>query len=329
MSLTIIRSGICDTIQDLGRRGFQHLGINPGGVMDIEAAQMAHLLVGNDIHDPILEMHFPAPVMVIEQSCVLALSGADFSPMINDNIIPMLQPIWVAAGSKLSFRQRKRGQWCYLSIQGSFAIEPWLNSYATHLKVGAGGWQGRRLSKGDQISFLRTLDNATDNADKDFKPYPWRAVPIPDPAPVDVIWFTEGPEWTRLTQESAEQICSDPFILQPASDRMGYSFQGPTLKLAVADQMVSSAVDFGTMQLLPDGQLMVLMADHQTTGGYPRVGQVISTHLPKLAQLIPGSILQWQKISYEESARLWLQQHRHLELLRYAARFNMENRTLK
>ena len=156
MSIKIIKQGLFDTIQDAGRYGYQHLGINPGGAMDEIALSVANMLVGNNMHEAVLELHFPAPVIQFEKACVIALSGADFSATINDQNIPLNTAIVVATATQLSFRQYKKGARCYLAIHGGWEASKWLNSCSTNTKVKAGGLNGRLLKKNDVIQFATT-----------------------------------------------------------------------------------------------------------------------------------------------------------------------------
>jgi len=320
MSLTVTKAGICDTVQDLGRRGYQHRGINPGGVMDGWAAQIINLLAGNDPGAAVIEMHFPAAAMAFQEDCILVIGGADFTPVINGNEVPLHQPLLVQVGSELQFRSRKKGSWCYIAVRGGFAVEPWLGSCSTHLKAGAGGWQGRVLQKNDTIHF-RLRQSSSQKHSRGFAIFPWGAAAFADPAPSNEIWIVTGNEWKELNEESKQMIGESSFTLQPSSDRMGYSIKGPALSLLKDEQLVSSAVGFGTIQLLPDGQLVILMADHQTTGGYPRIGHVVKAHLPRLAQLQPGSNLAFKMISHSTAEQLLLQQYRHIKELKNACDF--------
>lgn len=327
MSLNIIKAGICDTFQDLGRKGLQHLGINPGGAMDLLSMQTANILAGNPADTEVLEMHFPAATILFEKPVLLVIGGADFTPEINGQPVPLLQPVWAPAHSTLSFRRRKSGSWCYLALHGGFAIEPWLNSYSTHLKAGAGGWNGRPLQKEDHIPFgyqgtlLHTFSGIGPET------LPWRAVPWQDPYTPGEICMVDGPETAWLEDSSLKLLQSETFTLLPASDRMAYNLQGPALISKVTTQLISAAVTRGTLQLLPDGQVIVLMADHQTTGGYPRVGQVIQAHIPKLAQCRPGDQIRFIRVTLQQAQHLWLQQHRYLQQLESGVRFKTE--TLK
>ena len=135
MSIRIVKQGLFDTIQDAGRYGYQHLGINPGGAMDIIAASLANILVGNEYNEAVIEMHYPAPTIYFEKAAVIALSGADFLAKINGKDVPINTTIIVAAKSTLSFDKYLTGARLYFAIQGGFSIEPWLDSYSTNIKA--------------------------------------------------------------------------------------------------------------------------------------------------------------------------------------------------
>jgi antagonist of KipI len=318
MSLSIIKAGICDTFQDEGRKGFQHLGINPAGVMDKNAMRIANLLAGNEAGTAVLEMHFPAAVLHFDKPCLIALAGADFGPSVNGKDIPVMHPVWISAGTELRFRKQRKGGWCYLAVHGGFILQHWLRSAATHLKAGKGGWNGRRLLQGDTISFATQLE---ERGYPSPGVMPWSAMGVPDNVPENAIAMVTGKEWTKLKEESRLLLLQAAFIITPSSDRMGYSLKGPALFTNATAQLLSSAAGFGTVQLLPDGQLIVLMADHQTTGGYPCVGHVISAHWPKLAQHRPGDSINFYVVTHAAAEQLWLEQYRHLKIMEYACRF--------
>ena len=147
-----------DTVQDMGRYGCQHLGINPGGAMDKLSARVANILVGNDTNEAVIELHFPAAAFFFEQPSLIAISGADFSANLNGEEIPCMRPVMVSKYSILQFHGIKNGARAYLSVHGGLAIKPWLNSYSTNLKAGAGGYMGRVLQKDDEIAFRIAVD---------------------------------------------------------------------------------------------------------------------------------------------------------------------------
>ena len=153
MSIKIIKAGILDTIQDLGRHGYQHLGINPGGAMDKYAMQVTNSLVGNQPGEAVIELHFPASVFLFTQPALIALGGAEFSASINGEPVPNLHAIIVCKNDVLQFHRPLYGERAYLAMSGGLVIDQWMNSYSTHLKANAGGFHGRSLQKDDEILF--------------------------------------------------------------------------------------------------------------------------------------------------------------------------------
>src|SRR5688500_1935487 len=175
MSMKIIKAGLLDTVQDMGRYGYQHLGINPGGAMDRFSAFIANILVGNDAEEAVIELHFPASAVLFEKESIIAITGADFVPAINGEIIPLLHPVVVRKNSVLHFQKAETGTRCYLAIAGGLEITKWLNSYSTNLKAAAGGYYGRALMKNDVINLKRETFFLSDRNEKDFMVLPWKA----------------------------------------------------------------------------------------------------------------------------------------------------------
>jgi len=291
MSLQIIKAGIQDTIQDEGRYGHQHLGINPSGAMDRYAMQVANALVGNDPGEAVIEMHFPASTFLFGYPALIAISGADLAATINGDPVPHLHPILVNKNDVLQFHKLLQGARAYLAIAGGMQVKQWLNSRSTHLKARTGGFHGRALQKGDEILFRESFPFTPGRSD--YQVLPWRA----DPDWTDdtnEILVLPGNEWDRFTVESKENFLMTSFVITQQSDRMGYRLNNIPLPVLTHEEVVSSAVSFGTVQLLPDGKLIILMADHQTTGGYPRVAHVISAHHSRLAQVRPGDKIRFR-----------------------------------
>ena len=286
MSLHIIKGGLIDTMQDGGRRGYQHLGINTGGVMDHFSARLANALLGKELDAPVLELHFPASTLAFTRETVICVTGADFTPLLNDAPLALNQPVVVARDSQLKFTGVRQGSWCYLSLLHPLKLEPWLGSYSTHLKGETGGFKGRALRKGDVLEWVKAEDLAPRLSGALTHTLPWKAVGL-HALTGDELCILYGSEWHWLTAESREALLHNTYYVLPSSDRMGYQLTGEPLKAAHSSQLVSSGVSFGTVQLLPNGGLIVLMADGQTTGGYPRIAHVVSAHLPLLAQLKP------------------------------------------
>lgn len=321
MSVQIIKAGIMDTLQDGGRYGYQHLGINPSGAMDRYAMQTANLLVGNDLAEAVIEMHFPASVFLFGYPALIAIGGANFSATINGDPVPHLQPLWVNKNDVLQFHKPAEGARACLAIAGGLHIKPWLGSSSTNLKAGCGGNEGRCLQKGDELLFRQSFPATPGQSE--FKVLPWKA---------DISWGDEiqevavlpGNEWNRLSTESKENFSMTSFVITQQSDRMGYRLNNIPLPVMTHEELVSTAVSFGTIQLLPDGKLIILMADHQTTGGYPRLAHVISAHHSKLAQLKAGNKIRFRFTDLATAERLYLKQQQHLLQLQNACTFRLE-----
>ena len=316
MSILFHSGGILTTVQDLGRVGFRHLGINPNGAMDMTAARLINILLGNCESEGVLEIHFPAPKILFTENTIIALGGADFGARVDEQEVENWRPIFVEKGGVLDFPQKVSVNRIYLGVQGGFKIENWLGSASTNLKAKAGGFQGRSLRQGDQLLFKKKLNRASQNlrvkVSKSLIP-PYSSLPTVRALP--------SAEFENLTVESRKIFQTQNFSLRPESDRMGFRLQGKNLKLKKPLEMISSAVNFGTIQLLPDGQLIVLMADHQTTGGYPRIANVISRDLPLVGQLGANDGLNFKIISSRDAENLMLALEKDLHLLKTACRF--------
>jgi antagonist of KipI len=296
MSFKIIKSGIADSIQDAGRFGYQHLGINPGGAMDQVAMKIANALVGNELTEAVFECCFPASTIVFGAKAIIGLSGADFTASLNGRLLTTNRALVVNDGDELKFQKIKKGSFAYLAVLGGFDIPDWLGSKSTNVKLKAGGYQGRYLKKQDEIGFKQTL-----SATSESKVFPWRVNVYDFYRNENTIRCITGAEWEWLNKKSKEEFQKRKFSISTKSDRMGYRLNGPILKRINTSELISSAVLFGTIQLLPDGQLIILMADHQTTGGYPRVGQIISADLPTLAQMKNSDDIFFRLCTLEEA----------------------------
>ena len=326
MSISILRSGVLDTIQDIGRNGFGNLGINVGGPMDLFAMKVANMLVANSADAPVLEMHFPAAQILFEQNALISITGGEFGATLNGEPVPSWKPLVVKRKSVLLFTRRERGARSYLAVHGGFCVHKWLNSASTNLRAKAGGWDGRKLEKGDEVSFGEThFYYPLLLREKSVAELPWSVdyKNIYD-LPHEVA-FIQGKEWHLLTEESRQRLLQSNFMIHPSSDRMGYNLRGPEINLKENFQLVSSAVSFGTIQLLPNNQLIVLMADHQTTGGYPRIGHVISAHLPKLAQLAASDCLKLKMMDVAIAEQLLLSQENELQIIQHGCSERIKN----
>jgi antagonist of KipI len=313
MSLLVLKSGLLDTVQDLGRHGYAHLGIHRAGAMDPVALQVANMVVGNLPGTAGLEMHFPAPMLQFEQDTVFAIGGADFDARLDGMDIPLWTPVKVRPGSVLVFKKQSRGMRGYLAVKGGFQLEPWLGSCSTSLVAGAGGWQGRGLRTGDRLPF----SDGPQSVSGPNRILPWRANVQGLYPEMPITRFLPGPEFELLGEDARVVLESAVWKAGLQSNRMACALEGPGIFLKESFELVSSAVQPGTVQLLPGGELLVLMADCQTTGGYPRIAQILQADLPALAQIRPGTSLQLQQSTLESASVSARQQRQLLRQIRW------------
>ena len=278
MSIQIIKQGIMDTLQDKGRYGFQHIGIPPCGYLDYLSAQLSNVIVGNPIDAPIFELHFPASSFIFKEDQTICISGANFVPVLNDKSVAMNTAMHVCKNDTLHFMQPLLGKTCYLAIKGNIDSSLWLNSKSDFIA---------QIKTNDQFNIIAWDADINKNSNNPTEQQNQQS--IIDKVQKHIfnsneIRFIPGPQWNDLTTESISNILKQPFYTSLNSNRMGYQLKGPSLQLMEEKTYLSSAVTRGTMQLLPNGELIVLMANHQTIGGYANIGQIILVDLPKLVQ---------------------------------------------
>jgi len=319
MSLKILKAGILDTVQDQGRFGYQHMGVNPTGAMDKQASAMANFLVGNPKNEAVIETHFPSFIALFGEPALIALSGADFGASVNGQPVPINHPIVVGENALLRFTGLKSGSRCYLAIAGGLKLKKWLGSYSTNLKAGAGGLHGRKLQTGDSIESAPFSHNIRPQI------LPWSAHEEPDPLPPGELLIQPGNEWDWMSEKSRNPFLEGQFEISHNSDRMGYRLSGEPLRLKRREDLVSSPVCFGAIQLFPDGQLAILMAGRQTTGGYPRIGYVVSAHRSKLAQMGAGEKVRFMLTDQQTAEDMLLRQQRNLSQLEIACKLRLQS----
>ncbi|SFQ37212.1 biotin-dependent carboxyltransferase family protein [Hymenobacter arizonensis] len=334
MSLSILRPGLLTTVQDLGRHGYQKDGIVVSGAMDATALRVANLLVGNSENTAGLEITLLGPKIRFETDCLIALTGAHLSPALNGQPVGLNRPVRVTAGTVLAFGAPVAGGRAYLAVSGGFALAPVLGSYATYLRAGFGGLHGRALQTGDVIPCTGPTDTghrllqqlAADEPAAAWQQARWtpNSELCPRPRPRPVIRALRGPEYEQFSAESQRDFWQQPYTVTTEADRMGYRLQGPVLSRQTNVELLSTAVTFGTVQVPANGQPIVLMADHQTTGGYPRIAQVISADFSALAQVVPGQAIRFQEVTLAEAQALYLAQKRQLHGLRRAVEFKFK-----
>jgi antagonist of KipI len=270
----------------------------------------------------VLEIHFPSPQIKFEKETIICITGGHFSPTINGKEIPLHHPIAVSKNAVLKFERSQTGARCYVALWQELQMDKWMNSFSTNIKAGAGGWQGRSLVKNDSLPFQTDKRLSSVLQQHDLVVLPWKSQEVVDTR--TEIQFLLGSEWHWMTTEAQEIFQTSWFQVTVDADRMGYQLAGPELEMNTTEQLVSSAVSFGTVQLLPNGQLIILMADHQTTGGYPRVAHVISAHLPILAQKKANDVIRFCVTDLQTAETKLAAQQKYLQQLQMASKFRIE-----
>lgn len=295
-SIQILRPGWLTTVQDLGRPGYQHWGMPVGGAMDRLALLAANRLVGNPDGSAVLEITVQGPELLFEQAATIAVTGADLSPSVNGEAILDWTAVSVLEGDRLAFGARRSGARAYLAVGGGIDVPRVLGSRSTHLASRTGGWSGRALVKGDVVASGVPGPAAE-------RRLGW-SVPLsarPPYRPEPRLRCLLGPQANHFLPEAQTRLAEGTYRLLPQSDRMGCRLTGPPLVHVGATDTISEAVPCGAIQVPADQQPILLMADRQTTGGYPKIAVVISADLPLAAQLLPGDSLRFAIITPAEA----------------------------
>lgn len=324
----VLHPGQLATVQDGGRIGHQHEGIPVSGAMDEPSLRVANLLVGNDERSAALECTLVGPTLRFDEHALIALGGADLGVTADGIPLPLWRPIVVPANTIVSATSGVRGCRGYIAIAGGIDVALVLGSRSTYVRAALGGLAGRALRRGDQLPIGAPSELSQRIARGVIGEMGrgrvmlgrWGAskslVPYHTPAPVLRLIGDEHTD--LLTPSSIEHLWNAEFRVGAQSDRMGYRLEGATLELREPCEPLSTGVAFGTVQLPPGGDPIVLMADRQTTGGYPRIGAVASVDLPVLAQLKSGDRLRFRPISLDEAQRLYLAREDNLQRARAA-----------
>lgn len=296
-TLRVLQPGILTTIQDAGRPNAVASGVPAGGAMDRFALAAANLLVGNDRGAAVLECTLTGPRLVAERECVLAITGGDLGPS-----VAMWTATKLASGDEVSFSGRRSGARAYIAIAGGVIGDRWLGSMSTNLMCARGGMRGRAVMAGDVIS----------TGDLEYPAGPGFALPEalrPDYSD-HTLRAIPGPHFGRLRNP----LFGERFTVSLNSNRMGYRLDGAPLE-APGEELLSFSVVAGVVQLPSGGQPILLMADHQTAGGYPVIATVTSASMTVAAQLAPGDELTLAEISIEDALAARAAQRAALESL--------------
>lgn len=320
MSIKVLHPGLLTTIQDLGRYGGQKFGIIVSGAMDPISTRIANLLVGNNANEGTLEITMFGTSLQFEEDHLVAITGAHLHPTIDGEPAPMWRPVLIRSGSILQFSSGSLGARAYIAFAGGLVVPEVLGSKSTYLKANMGGYEGRPLQKGDLLtcgetnaiseSFLSQLRNLSTH-------FTWSVnyMLFLHFDKTKTVRILKGSEYERFDACSKKNLVNKRHTLTNKSDRMGIQLEGATLKLSETFELLSEGVTYGTIQVPSSGNPIILMADRQTTGGYPKIGQVITADLPKIGQSLPSNQLKFEIVSIKEAEQALIKQEEMLHHL--------------
>jgi antagonist of KipI len=314
-------------LQDGGRHGFQHFGVPVSGAMDFFSHRIANILAGNGGDEATLEITLRGPRLRFDDDALIALCGADLSPAIDGVPAPEGKALRVRAGAVLDFGDSVAGCRAYLAIHGGFDVPLVMGSRSTYASAGIGGLQGRPLRRGDVLSPGKAtsraypgLARAIAGSKRSFAAPKWAVNQHIEKLgrSLQFVRILAGRHWDAFPLEARTLLTAQEFRVAPASDRIGCRLEGAQAIAGGPREILSEAVTFGTIQIPPSGQPIVLMADRPTVGGYPKIAEVAGVDLHLLAQLRPGDRLRFEPVSLAQAQALWLKREQEIITIREA-----------
>ena len=306
MSIEILAPGLLTSVQDRGRFGFRACGVGMAGAADRWSLDVGNLLVGNDAGAAALEITVTGPTLRLHRATTIALCGASIDAQVDGTALPGWRPIGLPSGSILRLGACRNGARAYLACDGGIDVAPVLGSRSTDLRGGFGGHAGRALRAGDNVP----LGAASADAHDAIHIVPWWIDASPDLDFSDhiAVRVLPGSDATLPT----DALHAQEFVVDAASDRQGLRLRGAPLCIAGSRERRAEPVGPGTIPLPPEGQPIVLLADAQTVGGYPRIGHVITADIPRLAQRRAGQCLRFVAVDARHAQRLAAEQRARL-----------------
>jgi biotin-dependent carboxylase-like uncharacterized protein len=310
MSVTRVKTiqvqspGLLTTVQDLGRDGFGPLGVSPCGAADPIALRLGNRLVGNAETVAGVEMTLSGATFLFPEGAMVALTGSDFGATLDEAVADLWVSIEARPGQRLCLGPTRSGARCYLCVQGGIAVTPFLGSASTHILTGLGGFEGRPLRKGDVLHVgpaAGPLSKRTITR--------WASEQL---SFRNVLRFTAGPQADWFAESSLRSFCETTYRVGEQSNRMGLRLEGAPVAPFPDRQMITEGVSLGAIQVPPGGSPIILFVDQQTTGGYPKIGNVIATDLHRVGQLRPRDEVRFKQVTLETARSLLIEQERAL-----------------
>ncbi|CAH0210449.1 MULTISPECIES: biotin-dependent carboxyltransferase family protein [unclassified Pedobacter] len=324
MKISIIKPGLLSTIQDMGRYRYLSQAVPVSGAMDELAHRLANKAVGNDDHNATIEFTYADASFKAETPVLISYSGDGATLVCNNEIMPAEKPLFFPAGSVIKLIHNAIGVRSYLAIAGGWDVPDVMESKSTYLTAAFGGFKGRALQKADVLVSGTLLSEVSDEILNHLiersLTYPnWRISReslLPENRQTIRVVLANEISWFDAT--SIISFLTNSYTIDKRSNRMGYHLSGKPLVRKVKKELLSTAVTPGVIQVTGSGDLVILMADCQTTGGYPRIAHVAAVDLPLCAQLKPGDTIHFSEISRDEAEALYLEREHDLSLITMA-----------
>ena len=300
--------GILTTIQDLGRYGFSQFGVPPSGALDTFSLRVGNLLVGNREEEACLEVTLMGLKIKAMKEVVIAITGGDLSPALNGEPLEMWRTHLLLEGDAITFKKVKAGCRAYLAVSRGLVVPKIMGSCSTYLSGNFGGLEGRPLRRGD-ILYTLDIPSSLDKLGLRF-PNDW----IPSLEKEALLRIIPGPQDRHFTEKGVQTFCSSSYQVTPQCDRMGVRLEGPKIERRsdVEESIISEGLISGSIQVPGNGKPIIILTE-LVTGGYTKIATIISTDLPKVAQLKPGDQVRFKPISIEESHDLLKEQEGRLK----------------
>jgi antagonist of KipI len=297
--------GLQTTVQDLGRNGFGPIGVSPSGAADAISLRLGNRLVANEESAAGLEMMLLGGTFVFPEGAILALTGSDFGAMLDDVRLEVGRSAEVRPGQTLRFGPTGSGARCYVCVHGGIAVKPFLGSASTHILSGLGGFEGRAVRKGDVLRIASTTE-----------PFRKRAIAAQASEHLshrEVLRVTPGPQADWFSESSLRSFYAGAYRVGEQSNRMGLRLDGTAITQLRAGAMITEGVSLGAIQVPAGGSPIILFVEQQTTGGYPKIANVISADLHRVGQLRPRDEIRFEPVTFDAARSLLIEQERLLE----------------
>lgn len=301
MSTIMVQSpGAFTTVQDLGREGFGAMGVSPSGAADAISLRIGNRLVENPETAAGFEMTLVGGTFKFPDGAVLALAGSDFGAALDGVPVKVWTSVQARPGQTLRVGPTRDGARCYLCVQGAIAVQPLMGSASTHVLSGLGGWQGRALRKGDRLPMGEPAAR--------FRERTVAASALERLTPRKVLRVTPGPQSDLFSESSQRLLCETTYRVKEESNRVGIRLEGTPIARSSDEEMITEGVSLGAIQVPPGGHPIIVFVEQQTTGGYPKIANIISADFHTVGQLRPRDEIRFERVEMEAARQLLKEQ---------------------